>query len=261
MNCLNWKRRKNRTKKKQHRSLRWVFRAALVCLAFAAVSFAVLKSKAMIFDKYPDLSEYPCRGAYVTEKTGKINWKAIKSGNISFCYIRATSGAYYSDKNLVSNLKGSSIANIPVGLVHDFDFFCGGELQAENYLRKLGEASGRLIPAVDITMTVYERIRCTDLPGIGAELNRFVDRIKDSIGVGAVLMCDKYVYEALDLERSGALIWAVDEGDCAFTDKWTLFSFSDNGRSAAFADKDARCVMVSAAKNISKDMFYNRYII
>ena len=249
------------TKCRKHRVLRRVLCASFVSLALAAVSVAVLAKKELIFAGQPDSYLYPCRGAYVTEKTGVIDWKRFAGDNIDFCYIRTTSGTAFSDGRAGYNLLNAEKAGIRTGCVHDFDFAADGKMQADNFISLAGIKKGRLIPALDVRMDIWERLRYHDADTILHKIREFIERTKEKLGCGAVLLCDERSYKLLGLDRTNALVWTDKGFDDYIRSERIISIYSDKGRSPALADSKCCFALMTAGKGISEKMFFDKYTV
>lgn len=247
--------------KRRHRTLHRLFCAAFVCAVSAAVSLYVLKVRGLFFEDSPDKFSYPCRGIYVTEKTGEIDWAAMPGDSIDFCYIRLTRGIAFADCRGAVNRTGALKSGLLVGYVHDFDFSADGKLQADNFLNSAGELKGRLLPAVDIRMSFYEKLVHRDISECAKRINAFAARIKEVCGCGAVLLCDKDSYETFNVGDSVALAWAEGSVDDCYADDWSILSYSETGRSAAFADSSARCTMLTGGFCVDRQAFADAFVI
>ena len=97
-----------------------------------------------------DKEQYPITGIDVSRHSGIIDWKKIKSQNISFVYVKATEGEDYIDPNYLANVTAANKWKIKVGEYHFFRFNKPGKTQAVNFLLHTRNFTGKLIPVVDI---------------------------------------------------------------------------------------------------------------
>ena len=241
--------------KTRHRMLKRAFCALFFSLASAAVSLYLLKYNGLLFDNRPNRLDYPCRGAYISQVCGKVNWKTFVNENVDFCYIRLTAGAAFADRQASDNLKGASGCGMTFGVVHDLDPAVGGRAQADSFLSEAGSFEGMLIPALDIRLSLVERIRYGDRYKLAGIITDFVGRIKECESCGVVLLCDSYIYDLLSLGESGALIWADNTGLCS---RPYLQSYSDKAVSPSMNDK---YTALTAGKNITSRELYDNYTV
>ena len=237
--------------------LRRAFCAAFVSAAAAAVSLFMLRSRGLLLDARPDRNEYPCTGAYVTEKSGSISWKTFADEKTEFCYIRVSSGMAFADRRGEYNLRGAETAGMLYGAVHDLDPAVSGKAQADNFLSLTGPLEGRLIPAADIRLSLAERLRFRDKNKLARTVMEFADRIREREGCGVVLICDGYVYGLFSLGESGALVWA-EEGTCR---EPFIIAYSDKVSSPSLKDKDAFFTGLTAGRNIDLQELRERYTV
>lgn len=229
--------------------LRGAFCAAFVSVISAAVSLAVLKSSGLIPGNRPDRFVYPLKGAYISESTGTVLWDELAREGADFCYIRATKGTSFADRKAEHNLKGAAEAGILFGLVHDLDFAADGKAQADNLLAVMKTGERRLVPALDVRMTLFERIRFRDKSLTARRINDFAGRIKERTGAGVILFCDRYSYEYLDIGNALATVWAdCDDGGC-FSKEPLMLSYAETEMTAS-ADSEHGKYFLLAAKEI-----------
>lgn len=216
------------------------------------LSVSALKSRGLYFTNDIRRIEYPCRGAYVTEKSGDINWTLFAHEPIDFVYIRASEGKAFEDKRYAYNVSGALQQGISLGLVHEFDYGVSGLSQAKRFSEKL--RSGMLLPALDIRKGLLERILYDDDKEAAEEINAFVGYLRDNVGCGVLLMCDEDTYKRLGISSSGALVWAQAGSTDNYAESWTLLSYSDSGRSKALANKSF--TLLTAGYGISKEQLF-----
>ncbi|MCV9947789.1 GH25 family lysozyme [Paenibacillus sp. BT-177] len=61
------------------------------------------------------------KGIDVSRYQGKIDWKAVKAGDISFAFIKASQGQRYVDPTFTANAKGARAAGVLLGAYHFVD--------------------------------------------------------------------------------------------------------------------------------------------
>lgn len=259
MITLKLKRLRSDSKRKKHRVLRLGLLASFICVLCAVISVSVLKSRGLYFTNDLRKSEYPCRGAYLTEDCGEINWQLFSREPIDFVYIRAGKGNAFDDKRYLYNTVNAAKYGIPTGLVHEFDYSKSGYSQAKKFAEKL--CTGMLIPVLDIRKGLLERILYNDNEEAAAEINSFAAYIKEKVGCGIVLYCDSGVYKELNIEASGALVWAEDSSPENYSRSWTLLSYNGYGSSNALRSPKKNFTLVTAAKGVTIAQFRERYTV
>lgn len=259
MMTLKQKRLKSDRRRKKHRALRFGLGASFVCVLCAVISVSVLKSRGLYFKNELRKSEYPCRGAYLTEECGEINWQLFSKEPLDFIYIRSGKGRFDDDSRFYYNAENAVKCGMPIGVVHDYDFSESGVSQAKAFAEKLW--TGMLIPAIDIRRNLIERILYSDNKEIAAEINAFAAYIKEKIGCSIILYCDREVYNDLNVETSGAAVWAEDVSPVNYSRSWVLLSFNDHAGSKAMRSSKSKYTSVTAAKGVTAYMFKEQYTI
>jgi lysozyme len=69
-----------------------------------------------------------------------------------FAFIKATEGSGSVDPDFEANFSSAAGAGLLTGAYHFFSFESPGEAQAENFIRAVGDLSGRLPPVVDVEL-------------------------------------------------------------------------------------------------------------
>ncbi len=249
------------SRKKRHRGLKLAVCAALLCLVCAAVSVYLLRERGILFDDAPPLNRYPCRGAYVTEKTGKINWGLFNEKYIDFVYIRSTAGAAYVDSRFYDNKKSCSSCGLPVGFVHDLDPKTDGREQALAYLRAVGSLDGKLLPILDIRRSFIEKITGVDARTISVKAKDFSDCIFSSFGCKTVLMLDKDTYDILKDRMNNFFIAVYGKNNDTAEFGWQLLAYGNNGRSSGIEDSRCRYISLCAGKDVKAEDFLQMFTV
>ena len=236
----------------RHRWLKAAFCAAFICAGLAFASVSVLRSKGLMFDSAPHISEYPCRGALLSENSGRINWDRFNESYISFVYIRASKGISFKDRQFENNRKGVVRSGLPYGFIHDFDFTSDGGMQAEAFLELIGDLTGQLVPVIDLRKNLFERLFCSDSRAVSERLSELIEKLSQAAGGRVMLWVDRDAYDEYQSLAGNCLILAEDSDTDAFCPDWTLLAYSDNGSSAGLADKGKYYTELSAGNNVTK---------
>ncbi|MBR6045902.1 MAG: hypothetical protein IKP47_09740 [Ruminococcus sp.] len=212
-----------------------------------------LRSRGLLFDDPPPLNLYPCRGAYVSEECGSINWEKFNEKYISFVYIRAGKGISFTDKQLEDNLKGALKSGLPFGFVFDLSFSADGLRQADAFLEATGDMTGRLAPVIDIRMSLIERLLYNDKRRTLKILSELRTALKRRCGCDPVIMTDERSYSELAEAVKGCPILGVDDDVSAFGGEWYMLAYSPDGRSEGLEDITKRYTMMTAYKGCTLD--------
>ena len=111
------------------------------------------------------------------------------------CYLRATKSTSYVDESFEKNKEGAFHSRIPVGAIHIFDIRSDGKAQAENFLSAVGDMDGWLVPAVEVSPGLFDRLFAPDVNKVGTNLRDFVNTVKEKTGVCPVIKCSSGAYD------------------------------------------------------------------
>lgn len=92
---------------------------------------------------------YPIHGVDVARYQGDIDWKKLKSGGISFAFIKATEGRDYIDPTFKEYWNGAKRAGIPRGAYHFYYFCKSARSQAAWFIRNVPKDPTALPPILD----------------------------------------------------------------------------------------------------------------
>jgi len=93
-------------------------------------------------------------GIDLSHNNGPVNWPAVAGAGITFCYAKATEGAWLRDPSFAANWTGMREAGLLRGAYHFFHPRRAAGAQARNFIaavKKLGP--GDLPPALDLELT------------------------------------------------------------------------------------------------------------
>lgn len=244
---------------------RFLFKLALVCLTIIAVNAAILFSNGFISPNEPRKRDYPTRGAVLTDTLGEIRWGTLEKQNMSFAYLRATNGKSFIDKSFEESWQASQKSELMTGAYHDFDFKADGKRQGENFCKAVGETlSGRLVPAIDVTMTMWERFNYDDSIKTSEELAAFIDYVSgyyDDCKI--IIICDKTSYgRFVKSDFSDYPLWVKSTSKAVdFADSWQIWQYSDKGKSDGYEKSDEYYPLLVAKKNMSVEQFRDEFLI
>ena len=251
-------------RQKRRKRRRFLFRLAIVCIAVIALNYAVLVFSGVIKVNEPRKRDYPARGAVVSDRLGEIKWGTLANRNMSYVYIQASKGTDFIDKSFEENWKRSADSELMTGAVHDFDFNKDGTAQAEHFCSLLGEnISGRLYPAVDLTMNIREKIFDEDPAEVCGRISDFCDYVFDKYGCGVFLICDKNSYESyIRSDFSEALIWVIStSNEPNFCDNWSIWQYFDKEKSEGYENTGERYPLLVAKKDMTPKEFREKFTV
>ena len=216
-----------------------LIRLIVVGIVVLLIEGGILLYTGQIWFNEPKKKDFPVRGPVMDSSAGEIYWSKFPKQNIQMCYLRATESANNVDKTFEKNWEASKGSGLPVGALHIFDLRASGKDQAENFLSTVGDMTGRLAPAVEISPGIFARIFAHDVKSVGTDLREFVDTVKQKCGVTPIIKCsshayDKYIrgefddcmiwYESLFSEPDDNIPWTFWE----YTSRYRLESFDNH---------------------------------
>lgn len=251
-------------KPKRKRFGRLIFKLTAACLIVVAINLGILFLAGAFSLNEPKKRDYPTRGAVVTDELGEIKWGAFSKQNISFAYMRATKGKSFVDKSFEKSWSDSAKAELLTGAYHDFDFNADGEKQAENFCNELGESlSGRLMPAVDVSMNLLEKAFKPGAGELKEDLQAFIDHVSQKYDCGVIIICDKSSYEDyIGADFAGYPVWVKSTVKSVdFTDDWDIWQYSDSGKTEGYENSDEHYPQLVAAQSVTVEQFKEQFLI
>lgn len=96
------------------------------------------------------ISKNDVLGVDISHYQGNVDFDKLEDENIRFVFIKATEGAKYSDEMYDVNMEKAEKSNLYVGAYHFFSSQSSGLNQANNYIKVVGDLTGKLPPVVDV---------------------------------------------------------------------------------------------------------------
>ncbi len=250
--------------RKHPRLRKFLFRLVLICLIVIAVNVLILFYTGTFKLNQPRKRDYPVRGVYFDGGQGELSWKTLETQNISFAYVRATKGKSYTDKGFEQSWESAESSTLLTGAVHDFDFSANGEKQAKNFCSAMGESlDGRLIPAVDLTASLWEIISNRDTEAVTNRIENFIAYVRDYYGCEVVLICDSYSYEKFVSDISEeCIIWCESTWKKVdYTESWDIWQYSNRGKIEGYEKSGSYCSLLTASEGMSVEQFKEKFLV
>lgn len=251
-------------KQRRRKRRRFLFKLSVVCLAVIALNYFVLVFAGIIAVNEPRKRDYPSRGAIVSDSLGEIRWGTLANRNMSYVYIRASKGVSYEDKSFKENWRRSSDSKLMTGAVHDFDFKKDGKAQAEHFCELAGEnMSGRLYPAVDLTMSLWERIFDDDPVEVCRRISDFTECVSEKYGCDVILICDKSSYDRyISTDFADCPIWIKSTSkEPDFCSDWLIWQYFDKEKSDWYENKGERYSLLVARMGMTPEELKNNFTV
>jgi lysozyme len=192
---------------------------------------------------FPNPSRYPVRGIDVSAHQGRIDWKRVAAGGISFAYLKATEGGDFRDAAFKGNLEAAREAGVACGAYHFFRFTTPGAAQAENFIRTVPREEVALPPAIDLEYWGNSADRPSP-EAFQAELRTYVDAITKAYGRKPVFYTASDFSSVYLKDFPLRQLWIRDillTPDMDGTKSWLFWQFSEEGTVpgiAGFIDLD-----------------------
>ena len=155
---------------------RWVAVGTIAVLAVVSPFWAPLYALLEIAPLFHEVV-----GVDVSHHQGSIDWRAVKSAEVEFAYIKATEGGDFHDPTFERNWKEAQAAGVLRGAYHFFTQCRSGLEQARNFIARVPVDRSALPPVVD----AEHMGPCRDGPSVAdvaAELAAFIEAVAKHFG-------------------------------------------------------------------------------
>ena len=171
-----------------------ILAAAAAAAGLLAVLFLLVKTKKLQINRWI-VSDTDVIGVDISEYQADVDMRKLASQGISFVYMKATEGSSFEDSRFVQNWENAAACGMPAGAYHFFSFDSPGRMQAENFINRIGDLDGRLIPAVDVEFYADKREDPPDPAEVTAQLRDFLDALEAEYHVKPMIYCPREIYE------------------------------------------------------------------
>lgn len=172
-------------------------------------------------------------GVDVSSYQTEVDFQELARQDVNFVYIKATEGSLHVDKSFKEKWAAAEKAGMPAGAYHYFSYGSSGVSQAENFIKTVGSLKGRLIPAVDMELTVEEVYNPPEKDEVVRGLKAFLAVVEEKYGVKPLIYAQKDYWDKYLAEDFGDYprwarnvfypVW-VDIGD-----DWLIWQYNDRG--------------------------------
>lgn len=198
------------------------------------VAYSKIKNKEFFLNEL-FLSQTDTLGVDISNYQGDVDIDTLKAQNINFAFIKATEGSSFVDEKFATNWQNTKESGLPAGAYHFFSFESGGDTQAQNYIKTVGDdLTGRLFPAVDVELYKDYQKNPPAVDDVVRELKQFLTSIESHYHVRPIIYAPKDIYKKYikkdfgDYTRWGrSVYWPISwtEGD-----NWTIWQYKDRGQ-------------------------------
>ncbi len=173
------------------------------------------------------------RGVDVSSYQENVDMAKLKEQGIEFVYIKATEGSSHVDTSFEEKWAAAREAELVAGAYHYFSYGSSGVTQAENFIKTVGDLTGRLIPAIDMELTTEEVANPPEKDDVVRGLKAFLAIVEEEYKVKPLIYArqdyyDKYLADDFrDYPRwVRNVYWPVyiDAGE-----DWLVWQYHDKG--------------------------------
>ena len=173
-------------------------------------------------------------GVDVSSYQENVDFSELKNQGIEFAYIKATEGSTHIDSSFKDKWKNALEAGVVAGAYHYFVYSASGAEQAKNFIDVVGELDKeRLIPAVDMELTVAEVYNPPAVEDVVRGLKAFLAVVEEEYGVKPLIYAQKDYYDKyLAADFSDYPRWIRNVFYPVFIDvgnEWAVWQFNDKG--------------------------------
>ncbi len=179
------------------------------------------------------------KGVDVSSYQKDVDFAKLKEQHIDFVYVKATEGSSHIDESFSEKWKAVEGAGIPSGAYHYFSYYQSGTTQAENYIKTVGDLKGRLIPAIDMELSLEEVQNPPEKDTVVRGLKAFVAVLEEKYQVKPIIYARKDYYDKyLADDFSDYPKWVTNYYFPAFMDfgeEWTIWQYDDKGELSGYS--------------------------
>ncbi len=179
---------------------------------------------------YVDPDRYPIRGIDISAHNGMMNLEAARKDGIEFCFIKASEGTNFRDKNFRLNYGKARHAGMKIGAYHYFRFDCDGVEQALNLIGAVGYRQLDLGVAVDVEEAGNKG---------GVPQDSILDRLSRMAeylhlrGYRVIFYSNRAgYYDYLEKAVPGSPLWICSFNQFPINADWTFWQYDHHGKVA-----------------------------
>ena len=177
-------------------------------------------------------------GVDVSSYQVDTDFKELKKQGVEFAYIKATEGSSHVDESFSSKWRDAADAGIIAGPYHYFSYNSSGATQAENFIKTVGDLKGKLIPAVDMELTVEEVYNPPAKEDVVSGLKAFLAVLEEKYKVKPLIYSQKdYWDKYLASDFEGYPRWVRNVFYPVWFDvgeNWHVWQYNDRGTMNAY---------------------------
>ncbi|GAX03791.1 lysozyme [Secundilactobacillus pentosiphilus] len=173
--------------------------------------FSVLLILAVIFGgwfgyrHYRDqqLSHYLVKGVALSQSNGFVDFQQLAQKEVQFAYLRATSGATYTDDQFQSSYDRSQGSHLAIGVYHVYSYTTSPQAQLKNFEEEVGQRHGQLPIAVQVTTYGDYDARYLRQAAPQKRLQQFMSLLRQHYDKRLIIWCTPSIWQSLDRSSLG----------------------------------------------------------
>ncbi|GAX02143.1 GH25 family lysozyme [Secundilactobacillus silagei] len=144
------------------------------------------------------LSNYAVRGVSLTQANGFVDFQQLQHQGYQFAYLRATSGATYTDDQFQSNYDRAQGSNLELGVYHVYSYTTSPRAQLQNFTQEVSHRVGQLPIAVQVGTYGNYDARYLTRRSAQNKLQRFISLLQQRYDKRIIIWCTPTVWRALN---------------------------------------------------------------
>lgn len=205
--------RKYKKRKKRNTEKRISLAKIIWCAMIAAVIIAVFLFIRNIYlfsiesNIDPD-DPYPVIGVDVSVYQGDIDWRNLKNEGVRFAFIKATEGTSLIDRNFKYNWRKAHRTGIKTGAYHFMSYDSPGDVQAQHFIKTVGNKWGMMPPVVDVEFYDEYLTNNPSKDKMYSVLDAFLEEVEKEYRVKPIIYTNLSIYNKYISGRyDGYPIW------------------------------------------------------
>ena len=203
-------------------------------------------------------------GVDVSSYQENVDFKKLKEQGVQFAYIKATEGTTHVDASFNEKWAAAEEAGVLTGAYHFFSYDESGVKQAESFIKTVGELDGRLIPAVDMELSMKEVQNPPEVAEVVKGLKAFLAVVEEKYGVKPLIYAQKDYYDKyLAADFSEYPRWIRNVFYPVFvdtSDDWAVWQYNDKGELEGYSGEKYIDMNVVNAKIGLDGLKYNNVV-
>lgn len=206
----------------------WVTRF-LIILAVTLLFFSV-----WLFwqhEKQVRLSRFPIHGVALNQQAGFVDFQQLANQHVAFVYLKATTGASYTDDQFQSGYDRAEGTRLKLGVDHFFSFSTTPTAQLDHFKKAVGPRLGDLPIAVQVDFYGDYTAQLVSKRHLGRRLLVFLNKLRLTTGHPVIVWCSQKVWQAVKVRGLGAYgRWVTDSNPGQISRRIRFIEYNPDGK-------------------------------